>query len=109
MRIGFTSLAGLLVSDERALVLGREVDLLRHRLLAEALHLQDAALAVEPFLPDDHPDEEERQRAAEEDRDGVDQRTGDRTDDQEPHYGAAHLAGRRGLWAPGALPGERAR
>src|SRR3954453_20426472 len=106
MRIGFTLLAGLLVSNERALVLGREVDLLRHRLLAEALHLQDEALAVEPFLPDDHPDVDERHRDAEEDRAEVDQRPDDGANDQEPHYGDGALHERRRLYAPGGLTGE---
>src|SRR3954452_20141078 len=97
MRIGFTWLAGLRFSDERALVLGREVDLLRHGLFSEALHLEDAALAVEPFLADDHPDEDERQRDAEEDRAEVDQRPDDGSDDQEPDYGDGDLHERRGL------------
>src|SRR4051812_9289201 len=97
MRIGFTSPCWRRFSDQRPLVRGREVDLLRPGAVAEALHLENPALAVEAPLPDDHPDEDERKRDAEEYRPEVDQRPDDGADDQEAQYGDGDLHQRRGL------------
>src|SRR5437868_10146433 len=96
MRIGLRFTAPGVRSDQRALVLGREVDLLRPSAVAEALHLEDPALAIEGLLLDDRADEDQRQRDPEEDRPEVDQRSDDGADEQEPDYDYGDLH-----WRPG--------
>src|SRR5689334_22621719 len=61
----------------RALVGLREVDLAGLGVVAEALHVHELALALEPFLPDHRADEDQHDRDAQEGADGQEYGDGD--------------------------------
>src|SRR4051795_4670093 len=67
----------------RALVGLGELHLAGLGVAAEALHLQDLALALHPLLPDDQPDEDQDDRDAEEEAGEVERRADDGADDQD--------------------------
>src|SRR5438128_904065 len=69
--------------DDRALVGLGELDHPRLRAVAEALHLEDAALAIERLLADHGADEEKHERDAEEEAGEVQYGACDGSDDQQ--------------------------